>query len=212
MLEVVKQENTGWWAAVRGDGTQVGWIPASYVRTIPDATAAKLYARQEDENARRSASGSAPTDFESSDEEETDFGTSTTFSADTDGTAYTDALDEQSIGTVVTAAQPHEIPRACVFGQWAFPIRMLMFQLRLCSKSTCSKHQIRKHPLQHLQIDPPLQLPSFVSTSLSLRLLFNIHRRHNGACAIAAAKAATSSFLHHAWHKCKTETVPLSSV
>ncbi|KZV69753.1 ras GEF [Peniophora sp. CONT] len=115
VLEVVKQENTGWWAAVRGDGTQVGWIPASYVRTIPDATAAKLYARQEDEVARRSGSRSALPDFESSDDEETDFGTSTTFSVDTEGTEYTDTLDEHSIGTAVTAGSTARDPTSAVF-------------------------------------------------------------------------------------------------
>lgn len=34
ILQVVKQEQTGWWAAARNDGVEVGWIPASYVRII----------------------------------------------------------------------------------------------------------------------------------------------------------------------------------
>lgn len=118
---MVKQESTGWWAAVRGDGTQVGWIPASYVRTIPDTTAAKLYARQEDEIARRSASGSTLPDFESSDEEETDFGTSTTFSIDTAGTEYTDAIEEHSIGTVVTVGSTVRDPTSVRVQTMALP-------------------------------------------------------------------------------------------
>jgi len=36
-LDIVKQEETGWWAAVRPGGTEVGWIPASYVYPISDS-------------------------------------------------------------------------------------------------------------------------------------------------------------------------------
>ncbi|KAI0068002.1 ras GEF [Artomyces pyxidatus] len=42
ILEIVKQEDSGWWAAVRGDGSEVGWIPASYVRALSDDAADKL--------------------------------------------------------------------------------------------------------------------------------------------------------------------------
>ncbi|KAI0050629.1 ras GEF [Auriscalpium vulgare] len=42
ILEVVKQEESGWWAAVRNDGSEVGWIPAAYVRVLTEEAAEKL--------------------------------------------------------------------------------------------------------------------------------------------------------------------------
>jgi son of sevenless len=39
ILAIVRQEESGWWAAVRSDGSQVGWIPASYVVTLSDDAA-----------------------------------------------------------------------------------------------------------------------------------------------------------------------------
>jgi len=34
ILYVVKQEETGWWAAVRQSGIQVGWIPSAFVAEL----------------------------------------------------------------------------------------------------------------------------------------------------------------------------------
>jgi son of sevenless-like protein len=42
ILRVVKQEETGWWAAVRQNGTQVGWIPSAFVVELQDAELDKL--------------------------------------------------------------------------------------------------------------------------------------------------------------------------
>ncbi|KAH9050502.1 ras GEF [Lactarius hengduanensis] len=36
VLDIVKQEDSGWWAAVRSDGSEVGWVPASYVHMLSD--------------------------------------------------------------------------------------------------------------------------------------------------------------------------------
>jgi hypothetical protein len=47
VLEVVKQETSGWWAAVKGDGSEVGWIPASYVQIITDEAAERVHALRE---------------------------------------------------------------------------------------------------------------------------------------------------------------------
>jgi hypothetical protein len=38
-LDIVKQEETGWWAAMRPGGNRVGWIPCGYVQTLADDTA-----------------------------------------------------------------------------------------------------------------------------------------------------------------------------
>ncbi len=43
ILDIVRQEESGWWAAVRGDGSEVGWVPASYVHTLSDRAPEKLY-------------------------------------------------------------------------------------------------------------------------------------------------------------------------
>lgn len=42
ILGIVRQEESGWWAAVRSDGSEVGWIPASYVRTLSDDAAERV--------------------------------------------------------------------------------------------------------------------------------------------------------------------------
>ncbi|TBU50019.1 ras GEF [Dichomitus squalens] len=42
ILDVVKREDTGWWAAIRLDDNRVGWIPSAFVRPISDAYAEKL--------------------------------------------------------------------------------------------------------------------------------------------------------------------------
>lgn len=36
ILEIVRQDESGWWGAVRGDGSEIGWIPAKFVRTLSD--------------------------------------------------------------------------------------------------------------------------------------------------------------------------------
>lgn len=41
-LEIVRQEQSGWWAAVRSDGSGLGWIPASYVRALSDDAAQRV--------------------------------------------------------------------------------------------------------------------------------------------------------------------------
>ncbi|KAI0035127.1 ras guanine nucleotide exchange factor domain-containing protein [Vararia minispora EC-137] len=87
VLEVVKKESSGWWAAVRGNGTEVGWIPASYVQVLSDEAAEKVYsAREQNEtpqydrdNGSRSAPPSLKHDLTSTDDgeddEEEDYGT-----------------------------------------------------------------------------------------------------------------------------------------
>ncbi|KAI0830803.1 ras GEF [Trametes gibbosa] len=42
ILDVVKKEETGWWAAVRPEDNTVGWIPSAFVEPISDALADKL--------------------------------------------------------------------------------------------------------------------------------------------------------------------------
>jgi son of sevenless-like protein len=43
VLNIVRKEESGWWAAVRGDGSEVGWAPASYVHTLSDDAAERPY-------------------------------------------------------------------------------------------------------------------------------------------------------------------------
>ncbi|KAJ3535720.1 hypothetical protein NMY22_g6360 [Coprinellus aureogranulatus] len=42
LLEVVKQEDTGWWAAMRKGSTVVGWIPEAYVKALTREMAESL--------------------------------------------------------------------------------------------------------------------------------------------------------------------------
>jgi son of sevenless-like protein len=42
ILHVVKQEESGWWAAVRQNGTQVGWIPSAFVAELEGSELDKL--------------------------------------------------------------------------------------------------------------------------------------------------------------------------
>ena len=37
ILDIVKQELTGWWAALRPNGDRVGWIPSAYVTELDTA-------------------------------------------------------------------------------------------------------------------------------------------------------------------------------
>jgi hypothetical protein len=39
VLDIVKQENSGWWAAVHRGGTRVGWIPSAFVQPLADELA-----------------------------------------------------------------------------------------------------------------------------------------------------------------------------
>ncbi|KAI9511742.1 ras guanine nucleotide exchange factor domain-containing protein [Russula earlei] len=43
VLEVVRQDESGWWGAVRIDGTEIGWIPAKFVRPLSDGVAQRVY-------------------------------------------------------------------------------------------------------------------------------------------------------------------------
>lgn len=36
ILEIVRQDESGWWGAVRNDGSEIGWIPAKFVRPLSD--------------------------------------------------------------------------------------------------------------------------------------------------------------------------------
>jgi son of sevenless-like protein len=42
ILDVVKQEDSGWWAAMRRDEMHVGWIPRTFVEPLSDGMADKL--------------------------------------------------------------------------------------------------------------------------------------------------------------------------
>ncbi|KAG6333267.1 hypothetical protein ID866_5819 [Astraeus odoratus] len=35
ILTVIKQEESGWWAAMRPEGDRIGWIPSSFVEPLP---------------------------------------------------------------------------------------------------------------------------------------------------------------------------------
>ncbi|KAH9920201.1 ras GEF [Epithele typhae] len=45
ILDVVKKEDTGWWAAIHLDDDRVGWIPSAFVEPISDTLADKLRSR-----------------------------------------------------------------------------------------------------------------------------------------------------------------------
>ena len=38
ILTVIKQEESGWWAAMRPDGDRIGWIPSSFVEPLPETS------------------------------------------------------------------------------------------------------------------------------------------------------------------------------
>jgi son of sevenless-like protein len=42
LLDVVRQEDAGWWAAVRRDTEHVGWIPSAFVQELTDEEAEAL--------------------------------------------------------------------------------------------------------------------------------------------------------------------------
>ena len=39
ILDIVRQDELGWWGTVRSDGSEIGWIPAKFVRTLKDDVA-----------------------------------------------------------------------------------------------------------------------------------------------------------------------------
>ncbi|KAJ7610925.1 ras guanine nucleotide exchange factor domain-containing protein [Roridomyces roridus] len=43
ILEVVKKEDSGWWAAMRRGGERIGWIPQAFVNTLSEEMAEKLW-------------------------------------------------------------------------------------------------------------------------------------------------------------------------
>ncbi|KAJ6520256.1 ras guanine nucleotide exchange factor domain-containing protein [Mycena sanguinolenta] len=43
ILDVVKQEDTGWWAAMRRNGDFIGWIPQAFVNPLTDDMAERLW-------------------------------------------------------------------------------------------------------------------------------------------------------------------------
>lgn len=46
VLEIVRQDESGWWGAVRSDGSEIGWIPAKFVRALSDDVAYKAHAER----------------------------------------------------------------------------------------------------------------------------------------------------------------------
>ncbi len=47
ILEIVRQDESGWWGAVRCDGSEIGWIPSRYVRTLSDDAVQRVYEIQD---------------------------------------------------------------------------------------------------------------------------------------------------------------------
>ena len=39
ILDIVRQDESGWWGTVQSDGSEIGWIPAKFIRTLEDDTA-----------------------------------------------------------------------------------------------------------------------------------------------------------------------------
>jgi len=48
ILDIVKQEDSGWWAAIRPGGRQVGWVPKAFVQPLSIDMAEKLRAVREE--------------------------------------------------------------------------------------------------------------------------------------------------------------------
>ena len=42
IIEIVKQEDSGWWAAVSLDGRRIGWVPKAYLRQLTPEMTEKL--------------------------------------------------------------------------------------------------------------------------------------------------------------------------
>lgn len=47
ILEIVSQDVSGWWGAVRSDGSEIGWIPAKFVRPLVDDAAYRVHDTRE---------------------------------------------------------------------------------------------------------------------------------------------------------------------
>jgi son of sevenless len=47
VLEIVTQDESGWWGAVRGDGSEIGWIPAKFVRALSDDAVYRVHDNRE---------------------------------------------------------------------------------------------------------------------------------------------------------------------
>lgn len=48
ILDVVRQEDNGWWAAMRHNGDKVGWIPMAFVQVLSPQMAVKLRSVREE--------------------------------------------------------------------------------------------------------------------------------------------------------------------
>ena len=48
IIEIVKQENSGWWAAVSPDGRRVGWVPKAYLQQLTPEMTEKLRSVREE--------------------------------------------------------------------------------------------------------------------------------------------------------------------
>ncbi|KAL4067305.1 SH3 domain-containing protein [Scleroderma yunnanense] len=48
VLTVVKQEESGWWAAMRSDGDRIGWIPSSFVEPLPGIDELQVWDHRQD--------------------------------------------------------------------------------------------------------------------------------------------------------------------
>ncbi|KDQ63075.1 hypothetical protein JAAARDRAFT_53300 [Jaapia argillacea MUCL 33604] len=48
ILDIVKEENTGWWAAARRNASKIGWIPSAFVLPLSEEMAEKLRTVRED--------------------------------------------------------------------------------------------------------------------------------------------------------------------
>lgn len=48
VLSVVKQEESGWWAAMRPQGDCIGWIPSSFVEPLTEQMLDKLQSAQDE--------------------------------------------------------------------------------------------------------------------------------------------------------------------
>ena len=47
ILEIVRQDESGWWGAVRGDGSEIGWIPAKFVYALSDDAVHRVFDTRE---------------------------------------------------------------------------------------------------------------------------------------------------------------------
>lgn len=74
VLEIVKQEDTGWWAAMRQGGNTIGWIPEAFVKTLTEDMADRLRSMREEvriyEYNAEQLYNSAPTSLIQPDEEQ----------------------------------------------------------------------------------------------------------------------------------------------